>query len=356
MAISLNIRGGFAHLWRQYDKLMAFLALALLLASLVYLAVRVGLIQSMKRDFDMEMKSLRAMHEKAATVAADVFDAAVAGLDKPVSLGHQAWTNVAFSVPEVRVTCTDQRCQRPVPYAAATCPLCLSPQREDKTEVEPPKDSDGDGMLDDWELQYGLDRYDAGDAANDTDGDGHKNLGEFLAKTDPTDPASRPPVIDQLRVEKVSSVSFGILFKSRVTTGKGERFGLNYRQAGQIKTDFVGVGDTVAGFLVSKFDHKTRDVDQPYKHKQDVSELTLVRGDHTIVLVRGQDYNETEQTAHFVSLFDDAKYLAKQGEFLTVDGSRYEVIEIDTRGERVVLRPENDSGQTVVVRRLTVPR
>ena len=46
-------------------------------------------------------------------------------------------------------------------------------------------DADGDGMLDDWELQHGLSPTNAIDATQDADGDGHINLYEYWAGTDP---------------------------------------------------------------------------------------------------------------------------------------------------------------------------
>ena len=46
-------------------------------------------------------------------------------------------------------------------------------------------DSDGDGMPDWWEEQYGLDAQDAADAGLDPDADGLTNLEEFAAGTDP---------------------------------------------------------------------------------------------------------------------------------------------------------------------------
>jgi hypothetical protein len=47
-------------------------------------------------------------------------------------------------------------------------------------------DTDGDGIPDIWELEYGLDSFDPGDAAKDKDKDGSTNLDEYNAGTDPT--------------------------------------------------------------------------------------------------------------------------------------------------------------------------
>ncbi|MDG1783575.1 MAG: hypothetical protein P8H52_08260, partial [Porticoccaceae bacterium] len=47
-------------------------------------------------------------------------------------------------------------------------------------------DSDGDGMPDTWEAQYGLDPLDPFDAASDFDNDGYTAIEEFLADTIPT--------------------------------------------------------------------------------------------------------------------------------------------------------------------------
>ena len=51
--------------------------------------------------------------------------------------------------------------------------------------MDTPGDRDGDGIPDDWEVQFGFDLNDASDACSDTDLDGLDTLGEYLAGTDP---------------------------------------------------------------------------------------------------------------------------------------------------------------------------
>ena len=53
-----------------------------------------------------------------------------------------------------------------------------------KTAI-PPKDSDSDGMPDEWERRYGLNLSDPLDANLDKDHDGYTNIEEYLNGTDP---------------------------------------------------------------------------------------------------------------------------------------------------------------------------
>jgi hypothetical protein len=48
-----------------------------------------------------------------------------------------------------------------------------------------PPDSDNDGMPDEWEIRYALDRSDALDSSRDKDNDGYTNIEEYINGTDP---------------------------------------------------------------------------------------------------------------------------------------------------------------------------
>jgi len=61
--------------------------------------------------------------------------------------------------------------------------------------LNPSSDSDGDGMPDGWELQYGLNPLDPGDAHADLDGDGYSNLQEYRLGTAPNSADSHPTTI-----------------------------------------------------------------------------------------------------------------------------------------------------------------
>jgi glucose/arabinose dehydrogenase len=78
-----------------------------------------------------------------------------------------------------------------------TDPAGLSTTVEAKLYPDCPQraDNDGDGMPDDWEVAHGLNHNLASDASLDTDGDGFTNLQEFLAGTDPQDPASAMGIV-----------------------------------------------------------------------------------------------------------------------------------------------------------------
>ncbi|HYH56906.1 MAG TPA: hypothetical protein VD772_09860, partial [Anseongella sp.] len=50
---------------------------------------------------------------------------------------------------------------------------------------EPYRDTDKDGMPDEWESRYGLDPDDASDASGDINGDGYTNIEKYINGIDP---------------------------------------------------------------------------------------------------------------------------------------------------------------------------
>ena len=78
-------------------------------------------------------------------------------------------------------------------------------------------DSDGDGLPDYWEKEFGLDAADssgANGASGDPDGDGQINQQEFLAGTNPHDEA------DYLHFESVSRTPDGTMLRFRAAGGR----------------------------------------------------------------------------------------------------------------------------------------
>ncbi len=71
-------------------------------------------------------------------------------------------------------------------------------------------DMDLDGMEDGWELEHGFNPADRSDAVQDADQDGHTNLQEYLAGTDPHDPNS----VMRITTCQMDAATFRIDFSS----------------------------------------------------------------------------------------------------------------------------------------------
>jgi hypothetical protein len=343
-----------ARIKEHYDKVLAFVVLLLLLSSLVYLGVKVGLIRQMQADFDIWLESRRPIHPYAEEVTSETYDAAKSGLSQPFQMAHSNWTNVLMFVPETRFNCRE--CRLPVHIHADGCPFCQTPVVP-VNNLPPDPDRDNDGMPTEWEEKYGLDPFDASDAGKDMDGDGATNLEEYKAGFDPTDPESRPSVIKKMELEGISGKRFGLRFNSRVKTASGYKFGLNYKlPTGETKTDFVAIGDEVAGFTVTNYEEKHAQVEKPFPHKADVSELTLTtKDDETIVLVMGKARLHVELTAHIKLVLSEGivqQHGLMKDDSFEVEGTRYVVIDIDAAKQRVILLNESDQKEIVLQREM----
>ena len=78
-------------------------------------------------------------------------------------------------------------------------------------------DDENDLMPDTWEIQYGLNPLNPFDAVQDKDGDGHSNLSEYTAGTDPQDPESYPLttfLVEHITVTDVRPNGFCVVWES----------------------------------------------------------------------------------------------------------------------------------------------
>jgi len=127
--------------------------------------------------------------------------------------------------------------------------------------VEPPADTDHDGMPDDWEKQYGLKPDDPTDGPKDRDGDGYTNVEEYLNTTNPLEGTTGIPVTKMKPAIQAGNenLRFGV---ARVTSEQvtydpayKEEFTSAVRNSGKEVADYLGLkfvklpaGEFVKGF------------------------------------------------------------------------------------------------------------
>lgn len=100
-------------------------------------------------------------------------------------------------------------------------------------------DTDGDGLPNWWEDQYGLDKN-VNDAALDSDGDGASNLSEYLAGTKPDDAASAFRVVSFQRETNNTRITWTTVL------GKSYRVQTNAPVNGSLSTNFFDASPLIA--------------------------------------------------------------------------------------------------------------
>lgn len=324
-----------------YDKVLAVSVFTLLLISLIYLVIRVGMFRTVQERFDEEMRLKVPLHPETLRVDPSILGSARERLTHPFQI--HAWSN-GLVVPELRVWCID--CIRPIPFDAERCPFCDAKQPKDPEQLDD-YDGDKDLMPDVWEKANGLDARDPLDAAQDSDGDGWTNVEEYNAnpKTSPHDPLSHPPAATKLVLMDIRTESFKLRFRSVAKSEGSLSVGLNL---GADRTYFLKVGDVVGSFKLISYEEKIRKKDNPAINsviREDVSEVVLERGDKRIVLIKDRDVPYRESTAIVVYKVDGRQFELKVGAELVLLNDTMRVKAIDTSRETVVLRRDSDGAE-----------
>ena len=350
MKILDNIETG---LKTHYDKLLAFLTLSALIGSLIYLAIQIGMIQKLQRDWEKQLGDMKPTYPIAEAQDETLFQDAEKTIREPFQIIHNAWTNKPMFVPEQRVWCAD--CRWPIPYSAEKCPFCGSPQPIDGPGID--QDSDNDLMPDKWEREHQLNPFDASDADKDPDQDNFTNLEEHRAGTDPQDPKSHPETPGKLRLTGIDAQPFTLKFRSTVLSPDGfRRFGLNRTAGGRTDTFFKKTGEEIGGFrlamYVERFEMQSA-TGSMIPQKADVSELTLARPDRVIVLKKNEDVPQSEYIVHMLFVGENREIVCKQNEVFKLKEEKYKMLRIDFDRGSVVIEREQD-GKQFIIQRLPV--
>lgn len=334
-------RSRLGWLAQNYEKLLLMVVLVVLLLSAMYLVVRVGRGErSLTRD--------KWDESDVAPIMAQPLDREA--LDQQLAAVREPYQSGAFArqlmVSELRVTCVNPQCAKPIPYRAKTCPWPGCGQvQPDIGDI----DRDGDGMPDEYELAHGLNPFNPEDAMQDKDGDGFSNYEEFQSGTDPSDPQEFPSVLAKLRWRRVINRPFKLRFHGvNDMPGGGRLFLLNLRTLE--KSYFVKEGDEVEGYTIVKFEEKIWTNDR--SQKVDESVLTLQKGTKLIPLVKNKPLTEYEWMASMVFLIDGTPYRVRVGDTIDLKGHKYKIIDIGRDGVKI-RDTETDTKKDIPVGRLS---
>jgi len=312
-----TIGGKNAWLTNHYEK-------AILLVVLLLLIGVCSLLPEFGGDAQNSLQALLTTEgQTIAPRGVEAFDQALADAAAGRVDGSErtpSWVR-NVTVSEIRVACVS--CGQPIPFDAMECPSCKAEQPKivDARSI----DTDGDGIPDVVENEWGLNPEDPMDAYGDLDGDGFTNLEEYQAGTDPRNSADHPPLIVKLRVARIRQVPFNLRYvgKSEIAPGVYQfQFNLGER------TYFEQIGSSMGGY----------DFADEGKTPGGADTIVLVRkrDGRRVELVKGRPVTQPEYRVRLGSLADRRVFpeLGLDEDF-SFDSVPYKVIDIARDGVKI---------------------
>lgn len=304
-----------------FDKIILFVALFGLLLSLILLILMVVRERKKMEDLGQKQEQSGNLSRAARLLDMTFMDESIEALRSPEQI--PAWSN-RLMVAELRVKCV--KCPRPIPVDADVCPFRNCGAQQPAVLNAGEKDSDLDGLPDEWELKNGL-NPNADDALQDADADGFTNLEEHQAGSNPRDADAHPSFAEKLRVIKIGRTPMPLSFQGvqRLSTND-VRFLLKNRRTGL--DTYNKLGDTVDGYKLVGFEPKKIKVKKgTFEVDEDISVLTVGKDNKTIPLTINRE-NQGEIGASLIFLVDQTKMVVKPGDVIKLKNSSYKIIDI----------------------------
>lgn len=264
---------------RHYEKLI------LLVLSLIFIATMVHVLGVITRtrevkESDLQIPTRQADYQvqdgKSDRFVPDRFVANCAPDWQKSAPRSAVCANHFSDLVKVFQMSACPHCNRIIPryyFSEKNCPEC---HKELKTPPDRPKgrvglrtadDTDGDGMKNVDEQKYGFNPEDNHDALQDADGDGFSNVFEVEQGTDPKNPLSHPPLWWRLRFAGMDRVALPVTFKALNTQNNPDKtkwdiqlnfLRRNYRGEMKERTSIEMLGGIVN---IDKRDYKIVDIE-----------------------------------------------------------------------------------------------
>lgn len=332
----------------NYEKVILLLIVVALIVSLVLLIDKNKNFAGNERAFERELENQKPANPYAEE-ASDEFYLKVKKISEaPVQLevGEDA---VHMLIAPNRVYCVNDKCKKAIKFDETICHFCNEPQPDD--DVAEDWDSDSDGMPDAYEREHAFNPADPMDKDLDADNDGFTNYEEFVAKTNPRDASTHPPLIDFLVVQDVKSIQFPYELKGKVGFNDNIKFQINGPSG---KTSMVAVGQELekTGYKLTSYEQKDVVIKRaglPDK-KGKAYIITLSNEHKEIQLQQGAGKVFSEREVFFVCTKDPEQkvYQAKEFETFSFDNAEYMVKSVDKNGDSVVILDKaNQQSRTV---------